>query len=545
MASNQESYASRSWALLTKDEGWIKPVLVLAAARLIPIVGPFGANGYALEWARLTSWGVDSAPKQKGVDVAGCIKSGARAFVVALGYGLVFGFMRAVLTPIFGGLLGVLLTLAISAAAMVIGNIAKLRATIYQKISAGYQLDRIFDMIKRDYKGLAHIAGFGILLMMGVGFVASAIMGLAVLTHLGSIVPRFVAMGDIEYADEVTIAITTLGAIGEIMPVLFVMSYFVHVASTIADLLINTAIGLWMRQFDVRNWGESADPLPGDARPHAAAQGAPVTQKPAQDSVDEYVTAPTPKPAAPAEAPAQSDNNEQSKAMAWDESNDGYAAATPTAHEAVDADRKAKSTSAEANKVEEPGVESFALDDTPVVADEPKVESFTFDDAPATEEDEPEARPFTLDDPTPQVVVDEPEAEPFTLDDAEAAIAEEPEVGSFTLDDSAQEEAAEEAAEFFAAEGRFTLDDSDPAVDAIDDDRDTDDVLDEIRSAIADADLEWPDIPYEHAYHDDSAPKKKSASKLKADTVETFDLDDVASEDKPVPPADAEDSEDK
>ena len=82
-------------------------------------------------------------------------------------------------------------------------------------------------------------------------------------------------------------------------------------------------------------------------------------------------------------------------------------------------------------------------------------------------------------------------------------------------------------------------------MDAFDDDRDTDDVLDEIRSAIADADLEWPDIPYEHAYHDDSAPKKKSASKLNADTVETFDLDDVVSEDKPAPPADAEDSEDK
>ena len=60
MASNEESYASRSWSLLTRDEGWIKPVLVLAAARLIPIVGGMGANGYALEWARLTSWGVDS-----------------------------------------------------------------------------------------------------------------------------------------------------------------------------------------------------------------------------------------------------------------------------------------------------------------------------------------------------------------------------------------------------------------------------------------------------------------------------------------------------
>ena len=88
MASNNEGYLSHSWGLLTRDEGWIKPLLVLAAAQLVPVIGPIGVNGYVLEWARLTAWGVDSSPKQKGVDIGGCIKSGARALAVSLGFGL-------------------------------------------------------------------------------------------------------------------------------------------------------------------------------------------------------------------------------------------------------------------------------------------------------------------------------------------------------------------------------------------------------------------------------------------------------------------------
>ncbi|MBP3893900.1 MAG: DUF4013 domain-containing protein [Atopobiaceae bacterium] len=529
MASNQESYASRSWALLTKDEGWIKPVLVLAAARLIPIIGPFGANGYALEWARLTSWGVDSAPKQKNVDVAGCIKSGARAFVVAIGYGFVFGILRAVLTPIFGGFLAVPLTLAISAAAMVIGSVAKLRATIYQKIPAGYQVDRIADMIKRDYKGLARIAGFGMLLMMGVGLVVSMTIGLAFVLRLGSIVPRFIAMGDIEYADEMTIVLTTLGAIADMMPIMFVLSYFVHIAGTISDLLINTAVALWMRQFDVRNWGESSDPLPGDAKPYAASQGAPASQEtattstsayagapstPAPEQSNEHVAAEGPKPAVSVDDALQRDINEQFEALAREAKNDDATIA---------------------ERAEETSVETFALDEE-TSAEEPQVETFTLDDS-ITEQDvvEPQVETFTLDDDAPaDEPAEESAVEAFTLDDpAPVAEHEEAQVESFTLDESAPANAAEEAAEFIAAEGRFTLDDTDP----VEDERDADDVLDEIKSAIAEADLSWPEIPYEQPYHSDAATREEPGAEPK---VETFDLDDFASEGKPVPPEDTD-----
>lgn len=86
MSAQREAYYSRSWALLTRDKGWWKVLLVAGIANFVPIVGPLGVFGYALEWARLTAWGVDASPKQKDVRVGECIKSGWRGFVACLGW---------------------------------------------------------------------------------------------------------------------------------------------------------------------------------------------------------------------------------------------------------------------------------------------------------------------------------------------------------------------------------------------------------------------------------------------------------------------------
>ena len=117
----EEKYFKRSWALLTRDKGWIKPILVMTAASLVPVVGFFGIQGYALEWARLTAWGVDSSPKQKNVDIGGCITSGARAFVVSLGLGLAVSMATGMITALFslfpdvlGLMLGALASMAMS-----------------------------------------------------------------------------------------------------------------------------------------------------------------------------------------------------------------------------------------------------------------------------------------------------------------------------------------------------------------------------------------------------------------------------------------------
>ena len=265
MASTDRGYWSRSWELLTRDEGWIKPVLVLAAARFVPIVGPFGADGYALEWARLTSWGVDSSPKQKGVDISACIRSGAKAFVVSLGYVLAIFLMRYLVGAILGSVLGSLASLALSLALSVLVVVAELRATIYQTIGAGYQVDRIFDMVKRDYKGLLRIMGLVMAMAFTLGIIISIAASIVIATSMGGAFVELARLETYGYVDEWRVINTFMTALATAMPIVCVFLFGVSILHTVTSLITTTAVGLWMRQFDVTNWGESSDPLPSTA----------------------------------------------------------------------------------------------------------------------------------------------------------------------------------------------------------------------------------------------------------------------------------------
>ncbi len=42
----RDHYFARSWALLTRDRGWVKPVLLMTVALLVPIAGILGVAGY-------------------------------------------------------------------------------------------------------------------------------------------------------------------------------------------------------------------------------------------------------------------------------------------------------------------------------------------------------------------------------------------------------------------------------------------------------------------------------------------------------------------
>ena len=275
MASRNDGYWSRSWDLLTRESGWFKPILVLAAARLVPIVGPFGADGYALEWARLTSWGVDSAPKQRNVDIGGCIRTGARAFVVMLGYALALGIVNSIFQAIFGQALGGLVGFALSLTIGLLIIIAQVRSAIYQTIGSGYQVNRIFDMVKRDTDGILRILGMEAILAVVAGFIGGTVVTIIILTSMGDMFYQLASYGIYGYTDEYEVVRTVFLGLGKAMPALCVSMFFMNIIASMTSLLTNTAVGLWLRQFDVQNWGDSADPLPsqtpGSAQGYAAS----------------------------------------------------------------------------------------------------------------------------------------------------------------------------------------------------------------------------------------------------------------------------------
>ena len=272
MSSQHEGYWSRSVALITRDKGWIKPLLVISAANLVPIVGAFGTSGYGLEWARLISWGIDSAPKQKNVNVTACIRSGARAFVVTLAYSLVITLVRLVLSSILGELIGSIVSLVIGLFGAVLIMVATLRTTIYQSIAAGFEVERISDMVKRDYNGLFRITGLMAAMGAVLGLIASMCIGALMVATMGELISTLVLSERYTSMDDLEIIMLVFKWIGSMLPGLFVMSYILGIGYAFISLVGTCSVGLWMRQFDVRNWGASHDPLPQDVRGGAYGQ---------------------------------------------------------------------------------------------------------------------------------------------------------------------------------------------------------------------------------------------------------------------------------
>jgi hypothetical protein len=263
-------YFSRSWAMLTRDRGWFKPLLVMAAAHLVPVAGYLGNKGYGLEWARLTAWGVDAAPKQKGVKVGKCIGSGWRGFVVDLGLALLFGLAMAmigtfvgIIPGAFGNLLEALVSLAsviLSVVVAVALMVAEVRAAIYERISAGYSFKNIYAMIKRDTRGF-----FKLVL---IGFVASLVTFL-LLGIVALLVGIMFAPAIMATAMGSSSTYSTMMALGTslalVIPVGVFLGYALSIFYSGYELVMINAVGLWMRQFNVAEWGRSEDPLPSQS----------------------------------------------------------------------------------------------------------------------------------------------------------------------------------------------------------------------------------------------------------------------------------------
>ncbi len=96
MVSQKPSF-SASWRLLTRDKGWIKPILVLTLVGMVPIVGQIAILGYGLEWARLTAWGVEAAPKQSRVDYGKIMHTGFFSGLVMLSMSFVIAILDIIL----------------------------------------------------------------------------------------------------------------------------------------------------------------------------------------------------------------------------------------------------------------------------------------------------------------------------------------------------------------------------------------------------------------------------------------------------------------
>lgn len=288
-----------SWKMMTRDKGWIKPVLVLTLVGWIPLVGQIVLLGYALEWARLTAWGVDAAPKQRGVDYGKVLTTGGKAFLVCLSMGFVLYAVLGLLFPRvwwidMGTVMGVVgdllefgrnhvgsVSLAVVAIGVVVNTCimaAALRATLYDSFAAGWRVDRLCQMIGRDFGGFAHVVGIALIGGVVQWVYRSLLAIVAAVMAFGGLlgaVSVFGAHGGYYYDGAQAVQqLLSFGAAPLLVLVVLVVAagFAGSVLATAMNLVTINAMGQWFNRFDVNRWGVSSAPLP-DGVPHGA-QGA-------------------------------------------------------------------------------------------------------------------------------------------------------------------------------------------------------------------------------------------------------------------------------
>lgn len=313
MASESAGYYGRAWALLTKDKGWIKTILVAAIALWVPVAGILGVNGYVLEWARLTAWGVDSAPKQKNVQVGECIKSGWRAFVPTFVWVCVWGAVNYFISVLFNHL--PIVELAVNVLGIFIGvafMVNQIRVTIYQSMGAGFQPVVIANMIKADAKGFAKVAGIFTLMQLIIGIVFAIIVTVAIVPTIVSIGANAYDAYFYSYSDRMMMS-HIISAITGLIPVILVVIYICCMGEVFSTMIAYTMAGLWVRQFNVPAWGDMHAPLPA-VTPYQPVTSAPANpqqgyQPVAQDPAYPQSAQPAAQPAPTAQpAPAVQSN---------------------------------------------------------------------------------------------------------------------------------------------------------------------------------------------------------------------------------------------
>lgn len=331
-----------SWKMLTRDKGWIKPVLVLTLIGWVPILGQIAVLGYGLEWARLTAWGIDAAPKQRGVDYGKVLTTGGIAFLVNMSMSIVVAILSSM---IFGttvgigsvfGPIGSLFTDVISFAAATSGaafgliaavvNIfmstfvlaACMRSTVYDSFSAGWRVDRLFQMIMKDPGGFFHAYAVKLIGDIVVGAYSAVVAMLGAVFTLGGMAGIMAYGYGIDHfrynlGQHLIDSLITMGPGLVMVIVLLVIAalFFGGVLSVAMQLVSINAMGQWFCRFDVNRWGTSSAPLPDGvpARAQAAAYGDDSIprqpQQPQADSVAAQQPASAPSTAADPVSPVQ------------------------------------------------------------------------------------------------------------------------------------------------------------------------------------------------------------------------------------------------
>lgn len=277
-------YFSAAWQDVKNTPGWVGKLLIMSLLMLIPVFGWVVVAGCLLGWARDLAWGVHAPMPSSilGNEDGKLYSRGFFALIISIvcsviplvafvvfdmAFAVVIGGLTSFhigghwLAPM--GMVSAAGALAVFAAAIALGALATaflwvgwMRMSIYGRLSAGFQLGRIWSMIRHDATGLARIFGMSLLIYA----ILAAAMWIAVtVVVVGTVVIGMMAIWFGLSLESPSLAIWVL-----VVTTVFALaiSFSGVVAFTFCEVLVIRALGYWTRQFDVPHWRGQDDPMP-------------------------------------------------------------------------------------------------------------------------------------------------------------------------------------------------------------------------------------------------------------------------------------------
>lgn len=286
----QTGYFNAAWHDIKNSPGWFGKLLVLTLVSIIPIFGWIVVAGYLYGWARDLAWGVH-APLPAHVFGNEDGKLYSRGFfvvVIGLVCSLIPWLVEVVGSMVTGGYLGsgwsyhagflsfplgiasgiaelafFVLSLAASLFAVFFSWVGAMRASIYGRLSAGFQIGKIWNMVRHDFGGILRILGMFLLLFAVIAVVTTVLVLLAVFLCL--VIGFFATGGNMNInASRPDAAIMGMVfAVGGVAVLLSVVAGFASMAvSLFVMMMVARALGYWTKQFDVPAWRGQDDPMP-------------------------------------------------------------------------------------------------------------------------------------------------------------------------------------------------------------------------------------------------------------------------------------------
>lgn len=298
----QIKYFQTAWNDVKNSPGWFKNVLKLGLLDMIPILGTIVQNGFLYGWAREAAWNVRNPLPRTifGNNDTRLWARGGLIFVFMFVLGLIPGIISTfsdMLTnsgyfallaggsyygsvpPVSGGAMALgfllsLVSLALYVLVEFIGWAGSMRISIYDSLSAGFNIKNDWSMLKRDTNGIVRIFAMNLLFGLIFGLIFGLVFFIVCFTFLMSIlIPVINASSGTMSDSEIMTAIASAGAGFLVFMLVFtLLIYALMCVSVWLQMITTRALGYWTSQFNVPSWGPQDAPLPGGYAPAGAWQ---------------------------------------------------------------------------------------------------------------------------------------------------------------------------------------------------------------------------------------------------------------------------------